>query len=401
MRRPNGRLHYSWVILATLSITETVSWGIVYYGFPVFLRPMEQELGASRVAVTGAFSVGLGVSALAAVPVGHWLDRHGPRALMTSGSILATALLVIWSQISSLWAFYAVWCGLGLAMAAILYDPAFVVVVQWFPQGRDRALLLLTLAAGLASTIFMPIEAWLLERLGWRTSLLTLAAILGVITIPLHAFALRAAPKTMTGPAGSPSTTASGVSLPAARRMPVFWVLAVAFVVANFATTSVTVHLIPYLVDHGYTAAFAAAAIGWMGAMQLSGRLFFVPVNTWFGARAVTAGVFVMQGVGVAAVTFVWLAGIAPLIVILGAANGMGTLSRASITAEIFGRRHYGSISGALAFGANGARAIGPVGSSLLLVALGGYDTLYWTFAAALVLVAVAVYVVDSSPREE
>jgi MFS family permease len=362
---------------------------------------MEQELGASRVAVTGAFSVGLGVSALAAVSVGLWLDRHGPRVLMTAGSILATVLLVIWSQISSLSAFYAVWCGLGFAMAAILYEPAFVVVVQWFPQGRDRALLLLTLAAGLASTIFMPIEAWLLERLGWRMTLLTLAAVLGVITIPLHAIALRPAPKPVSGPAGSPSTAAPGVSLRAARRTSVFWVLAVAFVVANFTTTSVTVHLIPYLVDHGYTAAVAAATIGWMGAMQLSGRLFFVPVNKWLGSRAVTAGVFFMQGVGVATVTFVWLAGIAPLIVILGSANGMGTLSRATIIAEIFGRRHYGSISGALALGANGARAIGPVGSSLLLVALGGYDTLYWTFAAALVVVAVAVYLVESSPRRE
>ena len=69
---------YGWVIVATLSVTETVTWGIVYYGFPVFLRPMEQDLGASRVAITGAFSVGLGVSALAALPVGRWIDRHGP-----------------------------------------------------------------------------------------------------------------------------------------------------------------------------------------------------------------------------------------------------------------------------------------------------------------------------------
>jgi len=149
--------HYGWVIVATLSVTETVTWGIVYYGFPVFLGPMEQDLGASRVAVTGAFSVGLGVSALAALPVGRWIDRHGARGLMTAGSCLVTLLTFAWARVESLPALYAVWFGMGAAMAATLYEPAFAAVVSWFTRGRDRALLTVTLAAGLASTIFMPI----------------------------------------------------------------------------------------------------------------------------------------------------------------------------------------------------------------------------------------------------
>jgi hypothetical protein len=85
-------IYYGWVIVAAVSITETVTWGVVYYGSPVFLRPMEQDLGASRVAITAAFSVGLGVAALAALPVGRWIDRHGGRGLMTAGSCLATPL---------------------------------------------------------------------------------------------------------------------------------------------------------------------------------------------------------------------------------------------------------------------------------------------------------------------
>jgi hypothetical protein len=43
--------------VAGLCVTETVSWGIIYYGFPVFLHPMEAELGGPRVQITGAFSV--------------------------------------------------------------------------------------------------------------------------------------------------------------------------------------------------------------------------------------------------------------------------------------------------------------------------------------------------------
>ena len=81
-------LTHGWRVVATLSLSETVSWGILYYGFAVFLASMEHDRGASRAAVTGAFTIGMGVAAL---PVGRWLDRRGPWALMTIGSCLGTA----------------------------------------------------------------------------------------------------------------------------------------------------------------------------------------------------------------------------------------------------------------------------------------------------------------------
>src|SRR5882724_9569355 len=105
------RVHYGWFVVAALCVTETVTWGIIYYGYPVFLRPMEDALGASRVAITGAFSLGLAVSALAAVPTGRWLDRHGPRGLMTLGSCLGTVLCFLWARVESLTALHLVWFG--------------------------------------------------------------------------------------------------------------------------------------------------------------------------------------------------------------------------------------------------------------------------------------------------
>ena len=63
---------------------------------------------------------------------------------MTGGSCLATLLTLAWARVESLPALYAVWFLMGLAMAATLYEPAFAVVVSWFRQGRDRALLTVT-----------------------------------------------------------------------------------------------------------------------------------------------------------------------------------------------------------------------------------------------------------------
>lgn len=401
VRLGTRQIYYGWVIVAALSITETVTWGIVYYGFPVFLRPMEQDLGASRVAVTAAFSIGLGVSALAGIPVGRWLDRQGPRALMTIGSCLASALTFAWAQVESLPALYAVWFGLGLAMAATLYEPAFAVVVSWFRQGREKALLTVTLVAGLASTIFMPIEAWLLERLGWRGALMTLAVVLAVITIPIHALLLRQGTAVHAPRSGDGTPVPASMTLGEAGRTLVFWVLFTAFFIGNFATAAITTHLIPYLVDRGYTATVAAAVIGWMGAMQLPGRLMFVPISSRLGARAMVGAVFFAQAVGIGQLPFLARIGtLIPFIVLQGAANGMSTLARASSLAEIFGSRNYGAIGGAIALGANGARAVGPVGASLLLVALGSYVSVFWALSASLVLAGVLVSFVGWGTRE-
>jgi MFS family permease len=384
-------IDYGWIIVTAVSVTETVTWGVIYYGFPVFLRPMEQELGASRLAITTAFSLGLGVAALAAPPVGRWIDRHGGRGLMTLGSCLATALTLAWARVDSLTDLYVVWLLMGLAMAATLYEPAFAVVVSWFSRGRDRALLTVTLAAGFASTIFMPIEAWLLVRVGWRHALTILAVVLGVITIPIHAFVLRRG-AAIVRTTGRTTDGGPGLSLYEAVRTLVFWVLLSAFFVGNFATAAVSVHLIPYLVERGYSPTAAAATIAWMGALQVSGRLLFVPISARLGARWMVASVFFGQALGLAQLPVLARIGSAiPFVLVMGASNGMSTITRATSLAQIFGARNYGSISGIVALGANGARAIGPVGASLLLNGLGGYPSVFSALAASLVLASLSV----------
>lgn len=384
-------------------MTEVVSWGILYYGFPVLLASMERDLGASRAAVTGAFTIGMAVAALAALPVGRWLDRHGPWALMTVGSCLGAALLVAWSRVEGLTGLYVTWTLMGLALAATLYEPAFGAVVRWFPtENRDRALTVVTLAGALASTIFMPIAAWLVEHGGWRHALLVLAAVLAVLTIPLHATVLRRQPPRRR-PADRKGTRGPGVTLETASRTPIFWALAVAFAIGNFATTAVTLHLIPYMVASGWSPVTMAAAIGWMGAMQIGGRLLFVSVIGRFGALGVTMAVFLGQAVGLGLVALApsLPGGLILVIVVLGAANGMATLARATTLADVFGAAHYASIGGAVALGANGARAAGPLGASLLYVLLGGYRPVFWSLAGALVLVGGVVAVAGARETRE
>ena len=180
----NNRFYYGWYITLALAVTETVSWGIIYYAFSVFLTPMEADLGWSRGQLTGGFSLMLLVTAVMAYPVGAWIDQHGSRLLMTVGSVLANLLVVAWSQVTTVTMYYLIWAGLGACGAAVLYEPAFIVIAAWFDQRRSTALAVVTFAAGLASTIFVPLSDALLNAVGWRQSVLILGVALGV-TVPL------------------------------------------------------------------------------------------------------------------------------------------------------------------------------------------------------------------------
>jgi hypothetical protein len=143
-RPPGQRVFYGWWMVAGLGLTELVSWGVLVYAFPVFVVPMRASLGWSPAAITGAYTAGIAVSGLAAVPVGRWLQRHGARGLMTVGSLLGTAALAGWARTSCLACFYGWYALAGLAMAGILYEPAFAVTAAWFSRRRAQAVLVLT-----------------------------------------------------------------------------------------------------------------------------------------------------------------------------------------------------------------------------------------------------------------
>ena len=166
-----------WPLVAALAVAQLVSWGTIYYSFSLFVVPMEAELGWRRETINGALSLGLMVSGLMAYPVGALIDRGRARAVMTAGSLLAAALLAAWSQVADVASFYLLWLGLGAALAATLYEPAFAVLTRRFPDGYRARITALTLIGGFASTVCWPLSAVLLNQMGWRGTCAAYAAV--------------------------------------------------------------------------------------------------------------------------------------------------------------------------------------------------------------------------------
>jgi MFS family permease len=399
-----GGVFYGWRIVGALAITETVSYGVLYYSFGVFLVPMQDDLGFSRATLTGAFSLALLLCGLAAVPVGRWLDHRGARGLMTAGSIAAVGLVVAWSQVESVAGLYLVFAGIGLVSATVLYEPAFAVIVRWFAAGRARAMLALTVVAGFSSTIFLPTTNALVDAFGWRNALLVLAAVLAVLTVLPHALVLRRDPADLglhpDGAAEAPADAASEGSRRSLRdtarwafRDPTYRWLTLAFAADIAAIVIVSVHLVPYLREHGHSAAFAAAATGALGALSVAGRLVLTGAAGRWPTAGVVATMFAVQAVAVAVLltTGDTVAGAVVFVVLFGLGFGIGTLGRPALLAEHYGPRDYATLAGLTAIPVMAAMTAGPVAAGVVRTATGDYTAVLLVVAALCLTAAFAV----------
>ncbi len=380
---PRAGSHGPRGVLVTLCVTEIISWGVLYYAFPVLLPQICGDTGWSASAVTAAFSAGLLTSAIMSVPVGRALDRHGPRWVMTGGSVLGVAALLGIAAAPTFWWFLAAWALAGVAMSAVFYAPAFAALTRFFAPHAVRALTVLTLVAGFASTVFAPLTAVLSANLDWRTTYLVLTALLAVVTIPAHLVGLRWPwpPMIHHYAVQAPTLTA--------RTRP-FVALTAAFALAALASYAVVINLVPLMAQRGFSTQAAAVALGLGGVGQVLGRIGYQSLVQRFGVVTRTALIM-----GIVAVTtallglFTSLAALIGVAIVAGMVRGIMTLLQATAVTERWGTAHYGHLSGILSAPLMFTTALAPFIGAALATVLHGYAAMFVVLGAAAGLAAV------------
>lgn len=372
-----------------LGLCQCVLWGVLYYGFSVFLVPMERSLAVPRTAVAGAFSLGLLAMALVAPTVGQWLDRGHAARSFRLGVVLAVVGLLVVSAAHGLVALYVAWTLLGLAMAMLLYESAFALVIRAVADSnqRLRALAAVTVMGGLASTIFLPVVSVVIERAGWRPAALWCAGSVLVVAALMERFVL---PDLMAS-SGVASTSKFARPGP---WPPHFEALVAVFAVGTFASMVLTTLLIPLLLARGTAPAAAALVLGALGVAQLPGRVWLLQSGSRDAGRALLIVPIVLQALGMLAVVISsssWSA--AAGVAVFGLGAGLQTLARPWLVQVLYGVAESGRWNGELARVQGFARAAGPVmaatmawwgSTSIVLLAAGGGLALTLPLAARL-----------------
>jgi MFS family permease len=381
-------------VLVTLCLTQLIGWGVLYYAFSVFQHDIAAGTGWSPTRIAGAFTLGQVTAAFGGVLVGRLLDERGPRAVMTTGSVLALGSLSVVATAPSQLVFTLGWLGTGTAMAATLYGPAFAAITGWFGGDvRLRALATLTIVGGLASTVFAPLTAGLHQHLDWRQTYLTLTVVLAT-TVPLHWFGLR---DRWTQPDRQRRRHQASQVV----RSRAFLVLAAGLAVTGMCATAAVVNLVPLLREQGVGLQTAGFALALGGVGQVLGRLGHLRLATHLTPDTRLASV-----VGTLAVTTALLGLVATtyalvvVVLLAGAARGSLTLLRATAVTDRWGPRDYGRLSGTLALPVSLASAAGPWVGAQLAAWLGGYAASFLALAAVNAL-AVAAFLAARAPTRE
>jgi MFS family permease len=373
---------------------QLVNWGILYFAFSVLMIPLEESFAAPRWLVAGAFSFGLLVSAAAAPTVGRLTDRgHGPAA-MRAGGLLGAVLLITWVFVPTLWMTYVIWGALGLCMAAILYEPVFAIVGKAFadPEGRLRAIATVTVLGGLASTAFLPGTQALVNRVGWRGTVVVLAIALALTTMIVSqiafrdlAWSARSLREALTGNETHEAITLRGLSR-----------LALIFAISIVVNAAVSSNLVAALIDRGLAPTLAATVAGTFGIMQVPGRLLMT--NRSFTPHPLSLLIFsfVLQVVGLMTLMVHGTAAMWGGVIMFASGAGLTTLARPFLVLHEYGPENAGYANGVIARSQQLARAAGPVAAAAM-AGITGYGAVFATCGG---LLAAAVFVSMTAPAK-
>ena len=170
----SGR-YYGWLVVGVMFLTMSIG-GSIVGTFPVFYVAFLEEFGWTRAETALAFSTSMVTFALMAGVVGAMIDRWGPRVVMPVGVVLLSCGLVLTATVSNLlmlYLYYGVISAIGITM--IGFVPTSTVVSQWFVKRRATAMGIALSGRSFGSILFIPLTAFLIGWIGWRSTYLVFA----------------------------------------------------------------------------------------------------------------------------------------------------------------------------------------------------------------------------------
>ena len=380
--------------ITALGVGQICAWGTLYYSYPLIVEAMMPELGWSRTQAYAPATLGLLVAALLMYPAGAAIDRGWGRALLAGGSVLAAGLFLAWSRLETLAGFLVVATLLGALQACTLYEPAFAVLARRVGSREARdGITHITLWGGFASTVFIPLIQFVIDRWSWREALLCMAGI-NIIVALLYVWQIRPRLDRAAGDAPGMAAPGNGLVVAQAFRSRVFWLLVVAMAAYAAAFSAFTFHMYPMLLEAGLEVGQVVFALALIGPAQVAGRILVAA----FGKRSSIRRIGCWT-VGVLPPVFPGLllfgdqpALVAMLCCLYGAANGIFTIVRSLVIPEMVSAHAYGALNGIINVPATLARAAAPWATAVLWSATASYGPVLWAITATFLILAMAFW---------
>jgi len=405
-------MFYGWYIALAGSTLNMLVGGITYYGFTAMINPIASTFGWSYAQISLAMTLrGIEASVLNPI-IGFVVDRWPARRLVATGIFLIGAGLFLLSMMDSLWMLYLSFIIIAIGASLGIYMVPMSTVVRWFRRNVGKATSLITIGIGLGG-LMVPLVTYLIDNLGWRTSLMVLAGVVWLVGIPL-AFVYRDWPqkygllpdgsKQKTSDDGDvPAREVFGVGIKQALRTRAFWQIGAAYMLQVAGFSAAVLHMMPYLTSIGIDRAVASTIALAIPLASIPGRFAFGWLGDVFNKRHMAAismgltslGLFLLFAVET--VSF-WM--IIIFVIIFGTGVGGFTPLIPPITREYFGTRKFGTVYGFI----SGYYMLGSIVSPPLIGLFydihGAYNPVWIIMGIVAIFGAVLILTVPPAPAE-
>ena len=366
------------------------------YLFGLLVVPMENDLGWSRTALTGALTVSTFVSAGLGMVLGPLFDRSGARLGMTLSALFGGACLLLLAFTDVPWAYYLLLgVGVGAARTGLEIVGPRTAIANWFIRRRAAAFAWSSGGRAVFGFTMVPVFAILIEQTSWRAGWAVLGVVEIVILAPLVWLIVRRRPEDygqlpdgdlpgMVRTAPDRTRTVADEdswTLQEAVRTRTLWLIVISIMLTGFPATGVIANMVPYFMDEGLSSTFASSAFAFFGFGAMLGRPFWGYVAARFGIHAsltlwgfsysLAIALYVLADTPVTLFAAAW-----PIGLVIGGSQQL----QSQAWPDYFGRRHVGAITGLTVLLVTPAMAFGPLVTAAAFDLMGSYEPVHTAY---------------------
>ena len=356
--------------------------------FAVFLLPIESEMGWTRTTLAGIYAIYMGTHGLAAVVIGWFVDRVGPRIIYSVGLLIYGFAFLLAQFGVKAWHFYLTTGVMaGIAMTAIGMTTATVFITRWYqgPRASQLSPAIGIAYSGLGAGVILcvPVTNQLIELLGWRETYrvlgLILCALAGIVfVLPWRKLQADTTPQSEVGRFLGGRKDGH---LRAALQTKTFWLLFMIMFITAVAMYLVGPQLVAYLVSVGFDSTVASLAFSINGFLTVFGIAGTGWLATHFGMKRVATVSYAMS---ITAFLFLICLSMNPVMILLvlailplGLSQGARGPIVSVLVSRAFSGQGLGAVYGAMTMGVGLGGMSGTLLSGVFYDMTGGYILSY------------------------
>ena len=354
-------IYFGWYVCAASIFIGFVAIG-ARNSFGVFVVPMSDDFGWSRLTISVAAALGVLVSGVVQPFMGQVFDQTGGRKLiLVSLVILGITTIMLSLTFHVIFLIFMFGIVASIAQGGPALSNTAALMSRWFKRKRATAISINSAALSLGGLVMVPFSMYLLEATNWRLAWVGLGLIV-LLSLPLAYFFIHERPSERgLHPDGDPEPTpVSGgrkeISGPleeetwkeSFKSAPI-WQMGASYCVCGATTLVLAVHFIPFAIEErGISGGTAATIFGYMMGLNIIGSLGAgLIADKIGGTKNWLALVYLMRGM--AYVLLLTIDSVAGLWIFASVAgfSWVATLPlTSSLTADVYGLKALGTISG-------------------------------------------------------